>query len=37
MKTYAMALDLVDDIASIEQYKEFHLEVWPEVKEGLIT
>lgn len=37
MKTYAMALDLVDDIALIEQYKEFHLEVWPEVKEGLIN
>ena len=37
MKTYAMALDLVDDVASIEQYKEFHLEVWPEVKEVLIS
>lgn len=35
MKTYAMALDLLEDLDAIEQYKAFHLEVWPEVIEGL--
>ena len=35
MKTYAMALDLLEDSDSIEQYKTFHLEVWPEVIGGL--
>ena len=36
MKTFAMALDLVDDPSSIEEYKEYHRNVWPEVKEGLL-
>lgn len=35
MKTYAMALDLLDDPASIEKYKDYHRNVWPEVKNGL--
>ena len=29
MKTYAMALDLLDDPASIEKYKDYHRNVWP--------
>ena len=37
MKTFAMALDLVDDPSSIEEYKEYHMNVWPEVKEGLLS
>ncbi|MDP7627233.1 MAG: L-rhamnose mutarotase [SAR202 cluster bacterium] len=35
MKTYAMALDLIDDPEVIEEYKEHHRHVWPEVKQGL--
>ena len=36
MKTFAMALDLVDESSSIREYKEYHRNVWPEVKEGLL-
>ena len=35
MKTYAMALDLIDTPEAIEEYKEHHRHVWPEVKQGL--
>ena len=35
MKTYAMALDLVESPETINEYKEFHKNVWPEVKQGL--
>ena len=35
MKTYAMALDLIDDPEVIEEYKKHHRHVWPEVKQGL--
>ena len=35
MKTYAMALDLIDAPEAIEEYKEHHRHVWPEVKQGL--
>ena len=36
MKTFAMALDLVDEPRSIMEYREYHRNVWPEVKEGLL-
>mgnify|MGYP001135806426 CR=1 FL=1 len=36
MKTYAMALDLIDASEVIEEYKKFHKNVWPEVKQGLL-
>jgi len=36
MKTFAMALDLVDEPRSIREYREYHRNVWPEVKEGLL-
>ena len=36
MKTFAMALDLVDESSSIKEYREYHRNVWPEVKEGLL-
>ena len=36
MKTFAMALDLVDEPRSIDQYREYHRNVWPEVKDGLL-
>jgi L-rhamnose mutarotase len=35
MKSVAMTLDLKDDAATIERYKEYHRAVWPEVVEGL--
>ena len=35
MKTYAMALDLIDESDVIEEYKRYHRNVWPEVKDGL--
>lgn len=36
MKTYAMALDLIERPEVIDEYKEFHKNVWPEVKQGLL-
>lgn len=35
MKTYAQAIDLVDDDAKIDEYIEHHQNVWPEVIAGL--
>jgi len=35
MKSFAMALDLRDDAAAIEKYKEYHRAVWDEVLDGL--
>lgn len=35
MKQYAMTLNLKDDPALIEKYKEYHRTVWPEVIESL--
>ena len=35
MKAFGAALDLQNDPAIIEDYKEWHRNVWPEVKEAL--
>ena len=35
MKSFAMALDLVDDPVLIAEYEQHHQEVWPEVLKGL--
>jgi len=35
MKSYAQALDLKSDPAIIAKYKEYHRNVWPEVKQSL--
>jgi len=35
LKTYAQALDLVDDPAAISAYEEYHRAVWPEVLDAL--
>ena len=35
LKTYAQALDLVDDPAAISAYEEYHRAVWPEVLAAL--
>jgi L-rhamnose mutarotase len=35
MKRYALALDLKDDPELIEEYKEFHRDIWPEITESI--
>ncbi len=35
MKSFAMTLNLKDDPAIIQQYREYHRAVWPEVLKGL--
>jgi L-rhamnose mutarotase len=35
VKQYALTLNLKDDPALIEQYKEYHRNVWPEVRDSL--
>ena len=35
MKQYALTLNLKDDPALIEKYKEYHRAVWPEVLKSL--
>ncbi len=37
MKRYCMALDLKDDPALIEEYKQYHRAVWPEIKESITS
>ena len=35
MKRHCMALDLVDDATLIEEYKEHHRQVWPEIRQSI--
>jgi len=35
MKKYCLTLDLKNDPALIEEYKRYHREVWPEIKESI--
>lgn len=35
MKKYCLAIDLVDDKEIIEEYKEHHKKVWPEIKDSI--
>ena len=35
MKVYALTLNLVDDAGTIEKYKEYHRNPWPEPLRGL--
>ena len=35
MKTYVMALDLIDDEKIISDYEKYHKNVWPEVLESI--
>jgi len=35
MKRYCLALDLIDDEKLINEYKQYHLDVWPEIKESI--
>lgn len=34
---YCLALDLKDDLALIEEYEQWHKNVWPEIKESIKT
>ncbi|PWS28789.1 L-fucose mutarotase [Pedobacter yonginense] len=35
MKRYCLTLDLIDDAQLIEQYKQYHQSVWPEIKQSI--
>lgn len=35
MRTFAQAIDLVDDAAAIAEYERLHRSVWPEVTDAL--
>ena len=35
MKRYCLALDLREDEAAIKAYDEYHMNVWPEVKDSI--
>ncbi len=37
MKRYCLALDLVDNEEMIREYEAYHRQVWPEVKESIIS
>jgi L-rhamnose mutarotase len=37
MKRYCLALDLKDDRGLIEEYKEHHRGVWPEIKQSIVS
>ena len=37
MKRYCLALDLIDDPQLIAEYKRYHEDVWPEVKESIAS
>jgi L-rhamnose mutarotase len=37
MKRYCLALDLKDDPTLMQEYKEYHTRVWPEIIESIRT
>lgn len=37
MKRYILALDLKDDEQLIKEYEEHHRDVWPEIKESIVS
>ncbi len=37
MQRYCLTLDLVDDPELIAAYREHHRNVWPEIKESILT
>jgi L-rhamnose mutarotase len=36
MPRHCLTLDLKNDETAIEEYKRYHLKIWPEVKQGLL-
>ena len=37
MKKYCFALDLVNDLQLISEYKKYHEKIWPEITESIET
>jgi L-rhamnose mutarotase len=37
MKRYCLACDLKDDELGIKAYDQFHRQVWPEIKESILS
>ena len=35
MKKYCLALDLKDDLDKINEYKDYHQDIWPEISKSL--
>ena len=35
MKKYCLALDLKDDVDKINEYKDYHQNIWPEISKSL--
>ena len=35
MKKYCLALDLKDDVDKINEYKDYHKNIWPEISKSL--
>ncbi|MFW0715038.1 L-rhamnose mutarotase [Pedobacter sp. N23S346] len=35
MRRYCFTLDLIDDDKLISEYKQYHLAIWPEIKESI--
>jgi L-rhamnose mutarotase len=36
MKTFCLALDLVDDPKLIEEYEKYHEKIWPEITQSIV-
>jgi L-rhamnose mutarotase len=37
MKRYGLTLDLKDDPALISEYEDYHKEIWPEIRDSIVT
>ncbi|UKT65394.1 L-rhamnose mutarotase [Pedobacter mucosus] len=37
MKRYCLTLDLIPDEKLIKEYKQYHAEIWPEVKQSILN
>lgn len=37
MDRYCLTLDLKDDLSLIEEYERYHADVWPEIKESILS
>lgn len=37
MKRYCLALDLIDDPLLINEYEKWHQDVWPEIKQSILS
>ncbi|MFD2287708.1 L-rhamnose mutarotase [Pedobacter petrophilus] len=35
MRRYCLTLDLIDDEKLISEYKQYHLQIWPEITESI--